>query len=152
MAPIVTVGGERSFDFAPIGLANMLNGGGAVVSARVVTAAEQPGRRPQGSGVATSGAEGDTGSSGGGAEAGGTGSPQPDAAAAGVGAGGQLQVIMAVKGRGSLVCYCTRLPHSCNVDGFEVPFRLLGEKLTVEVPQVSSVHAGCSVQQLEINF
>eukprot|EP00887_Chlorella_sp_A99_P005608 scaffold1.g5608.t1 len=134
LAPIVTVGGKRSFDFAPIGLANMLNGGGAVVSARVAYAGEEQ------------------------QEAQGQQAQQQDGANAAA-AGGtaaaprrRLQVAMRVRGRGTLVCYCTRVPRSCNVDGFEVPFRLVGEKLTVEVPQVSSVHAGSSEQRLQITF
>lgn len=38
------------------------------------------------------------------------------------------------------------------MDGFEVPFGHVGNRLTVEVPQVGSLHAGRSEQQLVISF
>ncbi len=41
---------------------------------------------------------------------------------------------------------------ACTVDGFEVPFGHVGNRLTVEVPQVGSLHAGRSEQQLVISF
>ena len=43
-------------------------------------------------------------------------------------------------------------PQACTVDGFEVPFEHEGNRLTVDVPQVGSLHAGRSAQQLSITF
>lgn len=44
------------------------------------------------------------------------------------------------------------LPQACSVDGFEVPFGHSGNRLSVEVPQVGSLHAGRAEQQLVISF
>lgn len=41
---------------------------------------------------------------------------------------------------------------SCFVDGFEVAFHHVGERLSVEVPQVGSLHAGRSEQALVISY
>ncbi len=38
------------------------------------------------------------------------------------------------------------------MDGFEVAFEHEGNRLTVDVPQVGSLHAGRSAQQLIITF
>jgi hypothetical protein len=47
----------------------------------------------------------------------------------------------------------SRVPlQCCFVDGFEVGFEHGGERLSVEVPQVGSMHAGRSEQQLVITY
>lgn len=119
----------------------MLNGGGAVVCARVLDAGaavagrcEEQGEEcaPRGSASPCSGSDSEA-------------SSQSAAAWRGrEAAAPRLAVAMAVRGRGSLVCYCSRLPSSCNVDGFEVPFALEGHKLVVEVPQARRGQPGAA--------
>ena len=41
---------------------------------------------------------------------------------------------------------------ACAVDGFEVPWEHVGDRLSVDVPQVGSMHAGRSEQELIITF
>ncbi|KAL4431159.1 hypothetical protein ABPG75_006415 [Micractinium tetrahymenae] len=130
MAPIsrFEYGGSSSagLEFAPIGLANMLNGGGAVRGvhaervevATVASMEDGAGKRPAG------------------------GPELPE----------QLLVHLTVRGRGTLLAYSSHWPQACSVDGFEVPFGHSGNRLSVEVPQVGSLHAGRSEQQLVISF
>lgn len=44
------------------------------------------------------------------------------------------------------------VPQACTVDGFEVSFEHSGDRLLVDVPQVGSLHAGRSEQQLVITY
>jgi hypothetical protein len=43
-------------------------------------------------------------------------------------------------------------PQACFVDGFEVQFEHQGDRLTVQVPQVGSLHAGRSEQRLVVAY
>ncbi|KAL4423584.1 hypothetical protein ABPG77_004624 [Micractinium sp. CCAP 211/92] len=130
MAPIANLefGGSSSsgLEFAPVGLTNMLNGGGAVrgvhaerVEVATVASMEDgvPGQSPD----------------------------DPESPE-------QLLLHLTVRGRGTLLAYSSHKPQACTVDGFEVPFGHVGNRLTVEVPQVGSLHAGRSEQQLVISF
>lgn len=129
LAPIARYefGGSSSagVEFAPLGLTNMLNGGGAVLRVH----AEHAGPATEAS---AAGPEEEDGCSSGQAE--------------------QLLVHLSVRGRGTLLAYCSHKPQACTVDGFDVPFTHKGDRLTVEVPQVGSLHAGRSEQDCVISF
>ncbi|KAI3433391.1 hypothetical protein D9Q98_003207 [Chlorella vulgaris] len=129
LAPIsrFEYGGSSShgLEFAAIGLSNMLNGGGAVCSVHAERLS------PDGSMTQDTGRD-----------------DQP----AGPQSPEQLLVHLTVRGRGTLLAYSSRRPQSCFVDGFEVAFHHVGERLSVEVPQVGSLHAGRSEQALVISY
>ena len=46
----------------------------------------------------------------------------------------------------------THTPHARAVDGFEVPFTHAGQTLSVDVPQVGSLHAGRQHQEVLVHF
>jgi len=132
LAPVSTAFGV---DFSPIGLVNMLNSGGALVSVEV-----EPDRVDEGSAsvLSESSSETDTYSdllsgqlttelTGGGTAIEGAAwqSPLP-------------RFIVGVRGRGSLVAYCSARPQGCRVEGYEVPWRWKEGKLEVDVPQVGN--------------
>lgn len=210
MAPIARheFGGASSpasLDFAPIGLTNMLNSGGAVGEVHVKRA----------------GTSGSTAETSGGLPAGAAsvlctrpGKAPKHAPRAGccisrafpppvadLPPGGEspeeLRVHLAVRGRGTLLAYSSLRPQvgrvrsvlpttanggslrcqgeglllvghpmdadapahpsltklqACYVDSFEVQFEHEGNRLTVQVPQVGSLHAGRSEQELVIAY
>jgi hypothetical protein len=121
-------GGSSSagLEFAPIGLTNMLNGGGAVQAVHAERV-EAPGNTCASIMEEFPPAEG---------------APPPE----------KLLVFLTVRGRGRLLAYSSHKPLACTVDGFEVPFEHEGNRLTVDVPQVGSLHAGRAAQQLIITF
>jgi raffinose synthase len=141
-AAVVTIAPvSRHFgvDFAPLGLTNMLNGGGAVTGVRV-----QAARPPAAAAAAVlDGASGGTeayadlvsgelAGDGGGASA-----PPP-----------LPRFLVGVRGRGTLLAVCGRAPAVCRVEGHRVAHRWEAGRLEVEVPQVGT-HA---TQQLAVEF
>lgn len=135
-APVYTYYGV---DFAPIGLANMLNTGGAVVSVEVepdwgherVPAAVAAALRP-GSDAALY------------EEAFSEGAAAPDAAVPRA----LPRFNVGVRGRGTLLALCGQEPTLCKVEGYGVPFEWRDGRLEVDVPQVGK-H---TLQHLTVSF
>lgn len=117
-------------DFAPLGLSNMLNGGGAVGEMRVQ--ADWGDLAPADAVASTSDSDTDVYADM---------VPGELSAARERGAVQQPALprfMMAVRGRGTLLALCSLRPAACRVEGYSVPFTWDEGKLDVDVPQVGS--------------
>lgn len=135
-------------DFAPLGLTNMLNGGGAVVSTRVEP--EYPESAKSALANAQKALEKSSDDSAKNSAyvdlvAGDTTVDLDDAAIPNP----LPRFILRIKGRGTFVAYCSKSPTHCTVDGYEVPFNFVnGRRLSVDIPQIGK-HVE---QQVTIEF
>lgn len=134
---------HKGIEFAPVGLINMLNGGGAITSIEAETELDSGRSSSTATVLSDAGSATDSYADLVSGELSASAYQQgaPDAA-------GMPRFVVGVRGRGTLLVLCSVKPVQCQVEGYDVSFYWKESRLEVEVPQVGE-H---TQQRLTIHF